>query len=287
MKGCYPALITPFTDDSSKIDFDSFANLVEFTISNGVKGLVVAGSTGESQTLNDEEYKSLLKFARDVVKNRCPIYSGISLSSTHKAIEFAKYSKSINIDGVLVATPPYNKPTQEGIYMHMSCINKEANIPVIAYNIPGRSGTAIAPATLARLWNKKIIIAVKESTGSLDNVMDIMQATNGEVPILSGEDSLVHAILSCGGIGTISASANLLPGQFSQMIDSYFKGDVSDSLKIQRQILPTVRAMFNESNPIPVKMAVYMKGIIKSPAVRLPLIKASENTVSLLKELSI
>lgn len=277
MKGCFPAIATPF-NSKSEIDFDSFSNLVEHLISGGVDGIFVAGSTGEGLTLTDLEYQELLKRAKEIVNGRIQIYSGISASSTQKACEYSVFAKNLKLDGLLVATPPYNKPTQEGIIAHFSEISKQSSLPIVAYNVPGRTCSSIQPKTLATLLEKKIIISLKDATGSIENVLDVLAATNEKLPILSGEDSLTHTVITSGGTGVISVVANAFPELTCSIVQNALNGNISKSLKTQLELLPIIKAMFIESNPIPVKYALYKLGVIKTPTMRLPLTEATKAT---------
>lgn len=284
LKGTYPALATPFTADGSAVDYASLEKLIEFQIAAGINGLVICGSTGEASTLTDDEYREVVRTAGKIVNGRIPCVAGIGSGSTARAAEIAAFLSAEKLDGILVVTPPYIKPLQHGITEHFRCVKKVSASPLIAYNIPGRTGTNIQPQTLAKLCEEKIIIGVKDSTGSLDQIIDLAALTGDALSILSGEDSLVHSIMMSGGTGVISATANVIPGAFRELTDAALEGDCTGSLERQIKILPVVRAMFTETNPIPVKAALRMKGIIAHDTVRLPLTKISKSCLDLLTE---
>jgi 4-hydroxy-tetrahydrodipicolinate synthase len=283
--GAYTAIITPFSADGSTIDFASYGKLVEEQISAGISGIVVAGSTGEAATLSDDEYRKLVTTSAEIVKKRVRLIAGIGTNNTARGREMATWLTNSGMDGILVVAPPYNKPPQDGILAHFREIAKSTSLPLIAYNIPGRSAVNIAATTLGKLADEGTIIGVKESSANMDQFMDIAALCAKKAALLSGEDSLVHAIMACGGKGVISASANLIPELFVRMTSLALKGDYAGALGAQLEALPIVRAMFIETNPIPVKTALALRGTISSPTVRLPLVPASPETVAKLRAL--
>ena len=282
LHGAFPALVTPFNKDSS-IDFDSLATLIDYQLQAGVAGVVACGSSGEGQTLTDDEYGRVVSFCRDRTAKKVICIAGIGTNSTVKAVEMAQFVTEAKVDGILLVAPPYNKPSQDGIVAHFSQVSKHTKLPLIAYNVPGRTAVNILPATINLLAEKNIIVGVKEASGSIDQVMDIAAKSKNLISILSGEDSLVHAVLACGGRGVISASANIIPELFVKMIAAFEKGDISGSLRYQIEALPIVRLMFKETNPVPVKAALALKGIIKHGGVRLPLLAATEDTIEMIQ----
>ena len=282
--GSMPAIVTPFTADASSVDYDSLANLLSVQLAAGVTGIVVCGSTGESATLSQAEYSKVIAFTVEQVKGLVPVIAGIGTNSTQVGIELGKLIRELKVDGGLVVTPPYNKPPQRGVIEHFRQIKSASSgLPLIAYNIPGRSSLNLTPDTIAALAKEKLIVAVKESTGNMDQVMDTIAACNDQISILSGEDSLVHAIMSCGGHGVISASQNVAPKGFAELTAANLKGDFATGAKIQLQLLPLVRAMFVETNPIPAKVGLLLQGVIKHSSVRLPLVPALESTIEKVK----
>jgi 4-hydroxy-tetrahydrodipicolinate synthase len=284
LHGTFTALVTPFDDTGSRIDEDSFAQLIASQLQAKINGLVVCGSTGEAVCLTLPEYEGAVGLTRQCAGKTMPIVAGISHSSTERAIEAARVARNVGADALLISAPPYNKPSQEGIYRHVCAVAEASGLPVIAYNIPGRSAVGIAPDTVVRLAKIGVVIGAKEATGSVDAVLDLLAIAPPSLSVLAGDDSLVWPIMSCGGVGTISASANVAPQQFVALTNAGLGGDCAKARQIQMQLLPVIRALFVEANPGPAKAALWLQGIIKSPTVRLPLLRASEATVGLLKE---
>ena len=292
-QGTIPAIVTPFTNSGDKIDWKSFENLFEHLVSAGVTGVVVAGSTGEAATLSDSEYFDLITRAVEINKGRINVIAGVGTNDTVRAINAAEKLEAVKVDALLVVTPPYNKPSQEGLYAHFEAISNKISIPVIGYNVPGRTGVTMQPQTTAALWSAGIIAGIKDATGSVDHALDTLFAANQlkkssgnsknndahTIPILSGEDSLVHPIMACGGSGTISATANVVAAEMVALTTAALSGEYELAARIQLQILPVVRAMFCESNPVPVKAALKLRGLIEFDSVRLPLLTAKEQTV--------
>jgi 4-hydroxy-tetrahydrodipicolinate synthase len=272
LQGVCTALVTPFTPDGSAVDTDSLRRLIEVQLAAGVRGVVPCGSTGEAVTLTPEEYSLVVRTAREVTRGRCLCIAGISVSSTAVAVELARHLRSLEVDGILVASPPYNKPSQAGIAAHIRAVKAASGLPIIAYNIPGRTAVAITPTTLAELVQDNTIVGIKESSGSMDTVIDTIQAVGPACQVLSGEDSLFLGTLAYGGAGIISASANALPGEFVGVAEAFFAGRIQQAREIQMGMLERIRTLFIESNPVPVKTVLARQGVISSAAVRLPLV---------------
>lgn len=285
IEGTYTALITPFSADGTEIDYRSLANLIEFQLQAQVDGFVFCGSTAEAQCMSESEYQEVVKRGLEIVKNRRPCLVGISTSNTSKARDMAALIERCGADGILMTAPPYNKPPQDGILAHFRQVKSNTRLPIVAYNIPGRTSVSIHPQTLITLAKEKCIVGVKEASASLDQIMDIVCELGQDFACLSGEDSLVHAIVACGGKGVISASANIAPSQFVRITQAALRGDFVGSLQAQKQVLALVRTLFSETNPIPLKSALYLKGIISHPTLRLPLIPAKPETIEKLKHL--
>lgn len=277
-RGTLTPLVTPFNENDGSIDFKSLENLISYQLEAGVDGIVACGSTAEAASLMDDEYLQVVKFCTEKTRGKVPCIAGIGLSNSKKACELAKALAEVRVDGLLLVSPPYVKPTQEGILQHFRSVKSACGLPIVAYNIPGRTASMIAPETIAKLASEKIICAVKDSTGSLENVIKVYMLTEGKINILSGEDLLVSAIMSSGGMGVISASANLLPREFLEITNSALNGNFKGALAAQTRIQKTIEALFSETNPIPLKYALKKKGIIKSDFVRIPLTKASKLT---------
>jgi 4-hydroxy-tetrahydrodipicolinate synthase len=285
LRGVFPALVTPFTPDGSSINFKDLSKLLQFHLSAGVSGIVMAGSTGEAATLEDEEYRSLLEATIKEVGGRIPVIAGVNSNSLSKSKKIIKIAEESRADGLLVVVPFYNKPSQEGIFEYFAAAKELTSLPVIAYNVPGRTVTNLAPETVFRLVDKKIIVGLKEASGSMDQMLEIVRLCGDKLALLSGEDSLFYSCLAIGGAGIISATANIIPEHFVAIHKSYINGDNKGSLAAQLNILPLIGSMFMESNPVPVKAALAMRGIITSNSVRLPLIAASDKTRARLSEL--
>jgi len=283
ISGVYTALVTPFTKDGSSIDFQSFGSLLEAQLSAGVNGVVVCGSTGEAATLTDAEYVEAVRFVRERTRGRIPCVAGISVSATARAMEMARAITELGCDGILVATPPYNKPSQQGIVEHFRAIKSATALSLIGYNIPGRSGVAISPTTLGVLSWEGLIAGIKESSGSVDALADTMLAISPTCQVVSGDDSLTLAVLAYGGVGVISASANVMPDEFVSLCSAWERGETREATRIQREALARIRALFVESNPVPAKTVLALRGIIAEPTVRLPLVPLSPASAELLR----
>ncbi len=275
LRGVFTALVTPFTKDGSAVDFKSLEKLIDFQLGAGVQGFVACGSTGEAATLSPQEYVDVVRCVRARTRGVCPCIAGISVSATKLAIDTARAVEELGCDGILLAAPPYNKPSQAGLIEHFRAIADSVETPLIAYNIPGRSGVGFSPATLGTLSKEKLIVGIKESSGSVDALADTMNAVSPSCQVLSGEDSLVLAALAYGGTGVISASANALPKEFVDLTTSFFDGRVADARRAQLAILSRIRTLFVESNPVPVKTVLALQGVISEPTVRLPLVALS------------
>jgi 4-hydroxy-tetrahydrodipicolinate synthase len=283
LAGTWPAIVTPFSKEGTKIDYESLSKLLEFQIAGGVSGIVVCGSTGEAATLSDEEYRTVIAHTVKSVAKRVPVVAGIGSNNTARAVEMAKLLTELKVDGILLVVPPYNKPTHEGLVAHFSEVHRASPLPIIAYNVPGRTGLNMLPKTVAVLVEKNLIVGLKEACGSIDQVLDLVALVGDRLAILSGEDSLTHATMACSGKGVISVLANALPKEVSELTAAGLRGDWDTALKAQIHILPACRAMFMETNPIPVKTLMAMRGIIAHPTLRLPLVPAQAETVAKLK----
>lgn len=271
LHGVLPALVTPFSKDGSVIDFKSLGNLIEVQLAGKVHGVVACGSTGEASTLSESEYVDVVRFARSATKGKVPCVAGISVSSTTRAVQMARAVAELGCDAILVATPPYNKPSQAGIIEHFKAIHAASGLPLIAYNVPGRSGVAITSSTLGTLSQQGIITSIKEASGSIDALADTMLAVTSECQVLSGDDSLFLALLAYGGRGVITVVGNAFPGELVALYDAFQRRDTTEARRIQLALLPRIRAAFVESNPAPIKAALALMNIIENDAVRLPL----------------
>ncbi len=269
------ALVTPMSDDES-IDFDTLAQLVEFHIQSNTKAIVVMGTTGESATLNFEEHCSVVSFVVKVVAGRVPVIAGTGANSTQEAIELTQHAKQVGVDACLLVTPYYNKPTQQGLYLHYKKVAETVDIPQILYNVPGRTACDLLPETIARLAKIKNIVGVKEATGDLDRVKAIIDLVKDEnFDLYTGDDATAVEFILLGGHGGISVTANVMPREISAVYDLALEGKVVEARSQDKALAPLHEVLFCESNPIPVKWALYEMGKIGS-TLRLPLTTLSE-----------
>jgi len=278
-KGSMVALVTPFKN--GKIDFGTLRKLVDFHLASGTDVIVPCGTTGESATMSHDEHKSVLSFVVDHVKGRVPVICGAGSNNTEEAIELVRHAKKIGGNGVLVVTPYYNKPTQEGLFRHYEYLAKKVDIPFVLYNVPGRTGVSISPETVARLSKIDNIVAIKEASGSLDQVSQILSLC--PITVLSGEDSLTLPMLSLGAQGAISVTANVVPDLSRRMIHAYLEGDIEEARELHYRMLGLAKVLFIETNPIPVKAALAMMGKIREE-YRLPLCSMSKDNKEKLRK---
>ncbi|MFO0415755.1 MAG: 4-hydroxy-tetrahydrodipicolinate synthase [Pseudomonadota bacterium] len=276
--GIFTALVTPFSSDGAKVDYDSLDRLISMQLAAGVSGVVACGSTAEAATLSDAEYVEVVRFIRERTRGRVPCISGISVSSTAKAVELAKVGQELGCDGLLLTAPPYNKPSQAGIMAHFKAVYAAVNLPIVGYNIPGRTSVTIAPATLGLLSKEGVIVGIKESSGSTDALADTVLAVEAGCQIVSGDDSLTLSVLAYGGVGAISAAANAIPEEMVAIVNAWRSGDANGARRAQMEALPRIRALFVESNPVPVKAVLAAKKVIAHPTVRLPLVPLMDNS---------
>lgn len=276
-KGSIVPIITPFKEDFS-IDYETLERLIEFHIKNGTRGIVPVGTTGESATLSHSEHRDVVKFTIDVVNKRIPVIAGAGSNSTKEAIEIAKQAEKDGADGILSITPYYNKPTQDGLIAHFTEIAKNIKIPIILYNVPGRTGVNIQPETVAKLSDVENIVGIKEASGNLVQAAEIIKLSNGKMAMFCGEDALAFPMMTIGAKGCISASANVAPADFASMIDEEIGDDIQRARSLYYKLLPLCKAMFLETNPAPVKEALFKLGLIPNPKPRLPLVRVKEET---------
>lgn len=281
--GAWPALVTPFSADATSIDLESYASLIEHVIAGGVRGVVVCGSTGEAATLQPEEYFALVEHALAVVGSRAEVIVGIGSNDTRTASALAERLSEYPLAAVMVVTPPYNKPSQAGLREHFRAVARSSKHPLVAYNVPGRTGVNLLPATVGELVQSNTIASLKDASGSIDQLLDTVQQVGDRLPILSGEDSLVVPAIACGARGVISVAANVVPAEYSRMVAAALEGDFPTARRIQLEQLPLVRALFCETNPVPVKAALALQGVIAHATPRLPLLAAAPNTLERLR----
>ncbi len=262
------AIVTPFRN--GKIDEKGLGDLIEFQIKNGTDVLVPCGTTGESATLSHEEHHQVVEFTVRTVNRRVPVIAGAGSNSTSETLELTKYAKKAGADGVLLITPYYNKPTQEGLYQHFETVADSADIPIILYNVPGRTSVNMLPATVARLRKKKNIVGIKEASGDMKQVSEIIRLCGRDFDVISGDDFTTLPLLCLGGVGAISVTANIAPADCAALFDAFFTGKRDEALKLHYKLEPLHGPMFIETNPIPVKTALALMGKI-AEEFRLPL----------------
>lgn len=281
VSGSIVALVTPFRNE--KVDWESLSQLVEFHIKNGTSGIVPCGTTGESATLDHVEHHEVIKAVVKAANRRVPVIAGTGSNSTREAIELTIGAERAGADGALLISPYYNRPTQEGIYQHYKQVAASVGIPLIVYNIPARTGSKIEPETLARLSEIKNIAGVKEATGSVDQAIDVIRLCGDRLAVYSGEDSLTFSLMALGGKGVISTVANIVPKEMASVTEACLKGEWEKGRKLQLELVPLIRAVFLETNPIPIKTALSLMGKCAGE-LRLPLTPMSEGNLKKLRQ---
>jgi len=267
-KGSIVAIVTPFK--GGEVDEEAYRELIEFHIENGTSAIVPCGTTGESATLNMEEHARVIDIAIEAVNKRVPVIAGTGGNSTQEAIELTRHAKEAGADATLQVTPYYNKPTQEGLYQHYRAIAREVPLPQVLYNVPGRTSVNMLPETVARLAELPEVVAIKEASGNLGQMAEIVRLAGDKITLLSGDDNVTLPVLALGGKGVISVVANIVPKDTADMIQAWEDGDVERARTLFYKLFPLCQAMFYETNPIPVKTALAMMGKI-SEEMRLPL----------------
>ncbi len=275
IKGVFTAIITPF-DAQGNVDEITLRKLIDFQIENRVDGIVPCGTTGESPTLSHEEHNRVIQVTIEQVNKRVPIIAGTGSNSTSEAIELTNHAKSAGADAVLLVNPYYNKPTQEGLFLHFREIATAVNIPCVLYNIKGRTGVNLETDTLIRLCETcSNIVAVKEASGDIEQMKDVISRTREDFSVLSGDDNMAVSLIEKGGDGVISVASNLLPGEMAKMIHLALSGDIQGAYSIDNQLSRFFKALFIETNPIPIKAAMSMSGLCLE-TYRLPMCPLSK-----------
>ncbi|MBM7600917.1 4-hydroxy-tetrahydrodipicolinate synthase [Virgibacillus halotolerans] len=277
------AMITPF-DNNGEIDFHATRELVNYLIANGSDGLVVAGTTGESPTLTVGEKINLFKFVVEVAQGRVPVIAGTGSNNTSASIDLTEQAAAAGVDGIMLVTPYYNKPSQEGLYQHFKTIAQSVSLPVMLYNIPGRSVVNMTVETIVRLSRVENIVSVKEASGDLDAVAEIISRTDSGFSLYTGEDSLTLPTLAVGGTGVVSVASHIIGNEMQEMVTRYKNGDVHAAASLHRKLLPIMKALFAAPSPTPVKAALQMIGIQVGEAVRLPMIPLNKEEKATLHE---
>jgi 4-hydroxy-tetrahydrodipicolinate synthase len=282
--GSIVATVTPFTDGA--VDYGKLEELIEFHIDSGTHGIVPVGTTGESPTLSHAEHQEVIKFTVETVRGRIPVVAGTGSNSTEEALRLTKFAEDVGADAALLVTPYYNKPTQEGIYRHFRAIADKTSLPLILYNVPGRTVVNTEPETVERLFcDCESIIGIKEASGSLEQASRIISLCGEDLILLSGDDAVNYPLLTVGAKGFISVTANIAPADVSEMYNSFARGEFERAKELHYRLFPLSRVLFVESNPIPVKAALAVMGKI-SPEIRAPLYELSgENLEKLKREL--
>jgi len=280
-KGAIVAIVTPFKN--GQVDEETYRKLIEFQIANGTDGIVPCGTTGESSTLSHEEHDRVIAIAIDAAKKRVPVIAGTGSNSTDEALRLTRHAYEAGADGALMVCPYYNRPTQEGLYQHYKLIAESVPIPIIPYNIPGRTGVNMLPETVARLSGISNIVGIKEASGSLKQMQDVISLCGDDFDVLSGDDFFTLPLLLIGGKGVISVISNIAPADMANMIDAFETGNITQARKLHDKMVPLIDALFIETNPVPVKAALSMMGKIDYD-VRLPLYKMSDSNYEKLKK---
>lgn len=285
-KGAGVAIVTPFTKNN-EVDYDKLGELIEFQIAEGTDSIIVCGTTGEASTLTHEEHLECIRYTVDKVAKRVPVIAGTGSNCTETAIYLSKEAEKYGADALLLVTPYYNKASQKGLIAHFTAVANSVKLPIILYNVPGRTGCNILPKTVAAMFHDvENIVGIKEASGNIAQVAEIMQLTDSKIDLYSGNDDMVVPVLSLGGVGVISVLSNILPRQTHDMVMKFLEGDVAESCKLQLQLLPLINALFCEVNPIPVKKAVSLMGLCAG-TLRMPLTEMEPaNVERLVKEMN-
>ncbi len=276
-KGTATALITPFTE--SGVDFDALDKLLDAQVAGGVSAVVVLGTTGEPATMTAAEKKAVIEFSVKKLKGVIPVIVGTGSNSTAAAIENSVQAEKLGADAILVVTPYYNKATQAGLIAHYTAIADAVNIPIICYNVPGRTGVNLLPATFAKIAEHRNIAAIKEASGNMEQIEEAIRLSEGKAVVYSGDDGITVPLMAMGGMGVISVASNVAPKFTSDMTSAMLDGDLAKAAAMQLRMLPFVRALFCEVNPIPVKKAAQLKGLCNG-IVRLPLTEMTEENAA-------
>lgn len=282
LKGAFTALITPFKN--GHIDEEAYRALIEWQITEGIDGLVPCGTTGESATLTHKEHEEVIRICVDQVKGRVPVVAGGGSNNTTEAVSLTRFAKEAGADAVLHITPYYNKPTQEGLYQHFKAIAERVDIPLVLYNVPGRTGVNMLPATVARLAKEiPTVAAIKEATGNLAQVSEVIELCGDKIALLSGDDFTILPIMAVGGVGVISVLSNILPGDTARLCKAVAENNYEEARKLHFKMMPLTRLLFCETNPIPVKTALAAMGKT-GPELRLPMVPMSEQNERKLRQ---
>ncbi len=279
-KGSGVAIVTPFNETG--VDFNKLKELIEWHIENKTDAIIVCGTTGEASTMSTNEKKETIKFVIDVVNKRIPVIAGTGTNNTQASIEMSKYAEEVGADGLLVINPYYNKTSSKGLVAHFKAIANSVKTPIVVYNVPSRTGMNIPPSALAELCELDNIVAVKEASGDMSQIIKIKSLCKDKLDIYSGNDDQIVPIMAMGGIGVISVLANVIPKDVHNICEYYLNGNVKDALDLQLKTLPLTNALFVETNPIPVKTALNLMGM-EVGSLRLPLVDMEEKNLKTLQ----
>lgn len=281
-RGAITALVTPFKNGA--IDEEAYRALIEWQIEQGINGLLPCGTTGESATLSHEEHEEAVRICIEQVKGRVPVMAGAGSNNTAEAVRLTAFAKKAGADAALLISPYYNKPTQEGLFLHFKAINDAVDLPLFVYNVPGRTGSNVLPSTVARMYRElPHVVGIKEATGNLVQISEVAEQCGDGFTLLSGDDFTALPTMSVGGKGVISVTSNVLPAKVAAMCAAWDRGDVAEARRLHFELMPVNRALFLESNPIPVKTALCLMGRMGGE-FRLPLCPMSQQNLVRLKE---
>jgi 4-hydroxy-tetrahydrodipicolinate synthase len=279
-QGSAVAIVTPFNE--SGVNFEKLKSLLEWHIKEGTDAIVICGTTGEATTMTEKEKKDTIKFTVDVINKRIPVIAGTGSNNTASAISMSRYAESVGVDALLVITPYYNKTTQNGLVKHFRAINDEVKTPIILYNVPGRTGVNITSKTLVKLSELSNVVAIKEASGNISQIVQMKALCRDSIDIYSGNDDQIVSIMSLGGKGVISVLANIIPKKVHEIAEKCLNNDFKEALDIQLDTLSLANTLFIETNPIPVKTAMNLMGLEVGP-LRLPLCEMESNNEEILK----
>ncbi len=280
-RGAFVAIVTPFID--GQVDEQGLIDLIEFHIANGTNGIVPCGTTGESATLSHEEHHRVVELTVKTVNGRVPVVAGSGSNSTSEAINLTRHAKDAGVDGVLMVSPYYNKPSQEGLYQHYKAVAEAVDVPIILYNVPSRTSSNILPQTVARLAQIDNIVGIKEATADLNQISEVIRLCPADFSVLSGDDFTSMPTVLIGGTGVISVTSNVAPRDMAEMMEAALAGDVAKAKQMHYKLFPLMQAMFYDTNPVPAKKSLELMGKIKSGTPRLPLCSIDDDSLARLK----
>ncbi len=280
-RGAFVAIVTPFID--GQVDEQGLIDLIEFHIANGTNGIVPCGTTGESATLSHEEHHRVVELTVKTANGRVPVVAGSGSNSTSEAINLTRHAKDAGVDGVLMVSPYYNKPSQEGLYQHYKAVAEAVDVPIILYNVPSRTSSNILPQTVARLAQIDNIVGIKEATADLNQISEVIRLCPADFSVLSGDDFTSMPTVLIGGTGVISVTSNVAPRDMAEMMEAALAGDVAKAKQMHYKLFPLMQAMFYDTNPVPAKKSLELMGKIKSGTPRLPLCSIDDDSLARLK----